>query len=89
MPFRNSIWCGPEVAPRPSGQFQPNTWKLRCKYYGRNYKTTAMFCKKSYIYLRLSSLATALPEETAEETKVTFVREGGVGVSRDARFEPT
>jgi len=48
-----------------------------------------MFCKKSYIYLRLSSLAAALAEETTEETQVTFVCEGGIGVSRDACFEPT
>jgi hypothetical protein len=46
-------------------------------------------CKKYYIYLRLSSLAAALAEETAEETQVTFVREGGIGVSHDGCFEPT
>ena len=48
-----------------------------------------MFGKKSYIYLRLSSLAAALAEETAKETEVTFVREGSVGVSGDGCFEPT
>ena len=48
-----------------------------------------MFRKKCRIYLRLSSLATALAEETAKETKVTFVREGGIGVSGDGCFKPT
>ena len=31
---------------------KPNTWKLRCKYYCRNYKTTAMFRKNGEILLR-------------------------------------
>ena len=47
-----------------------------------------MICKKSWIYLRLSELAAALADKTAEETKVTLVSEGGVSISGRARRQP-
>jgi hypothetical protein len=48
-----------------------------------------MFCKNAGIYLRLSGLAAALAHKTAEETEVTLVSEGGVGITGDDCFQPT
>ena len=41
------------------------------------------------IYLRLSSLAAALAEETTEETEPALVSKGRVGVSKGQVLEPT
>lgn len=83
-PFVFVIGVVQERPTRLKDSEKPNTWKLRCKYYCRNYKTTAMFRKNRQIYLRLSSLAPTLAEETAEEAKLTLMSEGCIGVSGDA-----
>jgi len=47
-----------------------------------------MFRNDGRIYLRVSSLAATLAEETAEEAELTLMSEGGIGVSGDGCLEP-
>ena len=89
MPFRIRDGVVQERPTRLQDSEKPNTWELRCKYYCRNYKTTAMFRKEGRIYLCLSSLAATLAEETAEEAELTLMSEGGIGVSGDGCLQPT